>query len=270
MIIVTRAAKTLLALYLAALLGLAAFQRDLQYHPDARVVTPAEAGLAQIETLRIATADGEKLNAWFAPPAAGRPLILYFHGNTGLLADRRARFKRFLDSGFGLLAIAYRDYGGSSGEPTQEGLLLDAEAAYAEAARRGFSDRRLVLIGESLGTGVATALAARHEAAALVLDSPFLSAVSIAAERYPIFPVSLLMRDPMRSDLAIGRAHVPVMMLHGEEDRIVPISSARALFALANEPKEFVALPGAGHLVLQLPQVFARAAAFIDAAAARE
>ena len=268
MIMLARAAKSLLALYLAALVGLTTFQRDLQYHPNTRVVTPAEAGLAQIETLRLATADGERLNAWFAPPAEGRPLILYFHGNSGLLADRRERFKNLLGSGFGLLAIAYRGFGGSSGEPSQAGLLLDADAAYAEAARRGFSGRRLVLIGELLGTGVATILASRHEAAALVLDSPFLSAVSIAAERYPIFPVRLLMHDPMRTDLAIRQAHVPVMVLHGEADQIIPISSARALFALANEPKEIVAVAGAGHLVLNLPQVFPRVAAFIDAASA--
>jgi fermentation-respiration switch protein FrsA (DUF1100 family) len=268
MIILARAAQTLFALYLAALVGLTTFQRDLQYHLNTRVVSPAEAGFAQIQTLRLVAADGERLNAWFSPPAEGRPLILYFHGNAGLLADRRDRFKHFLASGFGLLAIAYRGYGGSSGEPSQAGLLLDAEAAYAEAAHRGFSGRRLVLIGESLGTNVATILASRHEAAALVLDSPFLSAVSIAAERYPIFPVRLLMHDPMRTDLAIREAHVPVMVLHGEADQIIPISSARALFALANEPKEIVAVAGADHLVLNLPQVFPHVAAFINAASA--
>ncbi|HTO79810.1 MAG TPA: alpha/beta hydrolase [Methylocystis sp.] len=268
MILRTRAAKAIFALYLAALVLLTTFQRDLQYFPDPRIVTPAEAGLAQVETLRLATDDGKRLSAWFAPPAEGRALIVYFHGNSGLLADRRERFKHFLESGFGLLAVAYRGYGGSSGEPTQTGLLLDAEAAYAEAARRGYSGRRLVIVGESLGTGVATLLASRREAAALVLDSPYLSAVSVAAERYPIFPVSLLMRDPMRTDLAISQVHIPVMMLHGEADQIIPLSSARALFALANEPKEFIAVAGAGHLVLNLPQVYTRVAAFIDAASA--
>ena len=268
MILLTRLAKAVFALYLAALVGLTVFQRDLQYFPDTRIVTPAEAGLAQIETLQLATDDGKRLSAWFAPPMEGRPLILYFHGNSGLLADRRERFKLFRESGFGLLAIAYRGYGGSSGEPTQTGLMLDAEAAYAEAARRGYSGRRLVIVGESLGTGVATMLASRHEAAALVLDSPYLSAVSVAAARYPLFPVGLLMRDPLRTDLAIGQVRIPVLMLHGEEDQIIPLASARALFALANEPKEFVAVAGAGHLVLNLPQIYSRVAAFIDAAVA--
>ena len=268
MILLSRVAKAVFALYLAALAGLTMFQRDLQYFPDKRIITPAEAGLPQFESLRLATDDGEWLSAWFAPPREGRPLILYFHGSRGLLADRRERFRHFRESGFGLLAIAYRGYGGSSGEPTQTGLMLDAEAAYAEAARRGHSGRSLVIIGESLGTGVATMLASRREAAALVLDSPYLSAVSVAAARYPIFPVDLLMRDPMRADLAIGQVHVPVMMLHGEADRIIPLSSARALFALANEPKQFIAVAGAGHLVLNLPQVYPRVVAFIAAATA--
>jgi len=268
MILLTRLAKAAFALYLAALAGVTIFQRDLQYFPDTRIVTPAEAGLQQIETLLLTTDDGKRLSAWFAPPREDKPLILYFHGNSGLLADRRERFAHFRESGFGLLAIAYRGYGGSSGEPTQAGLMLDAEAAYAEAARRGYSGRRLVIVGESLGTGVATMLASRREAAALVLDSPYLSAVSVAAERYPIFPVDLLMRDPMRTDLVIGQVHIPIMMLHGEADQVIPLSSARALFALANVPKELIVVAGAGHLVLNLPQIYPRVAAFIDAAVA--
>ena len=268
MILLMRIARAVFALYIAALAGLTVFQRDLQYFPDTRIVTPAEAGLPQVETLQLATDDGKRLNAWFVPPMEDRPLILYFHGNSGLLADRRERFKRFRESGFGLLAIAYRGFGGSSGEPSQAGLMLDAEAAYAEAARRGYSGRRLVFVGESLGTGVATILASRREGAALVLDSPYLSAESVAAARYPLFPVGLLMRDPLRTDLAIGLVHIPVLMLHGEEDQIIPLASARALFALANEPKEFVTVAGAGHLVLNLPQIYPRVVAFIDAAVA--
>ncbi|ARN80323.1 alpha/beta hydrolase [Methylocystis bryophila] len=268
MILLPRIAAAVFSLYLLGLAGLTIFQRDLQYFPDPRIVSPAEAGLAQIETLQLTTDDGKRLSAWFSAPAKGRPLILYFHGNSGVLADRRERFQHFRESGFGFLAIAYRGYGGSSGEPTQAGLLLDAEAAYAEASRRGYSGRRLVIFGESLGTSVATMLASRRQAAALVLDSPYLSAVSIAAARYPIFPVGLLMFDPMRTDLAIGQVHIPVMMLHGEADQIIPLSSARALFALANEPKEFIAVAGADHLVLNAPQVYPRVAAFIDAASA--
>ena len=240
-------ARMLLGLYCAALLGLTLFQRDLQYHPGGVLAPPAQAGLAAMETLRLASGDGETLVAWFARPARDDlPLILYFHGNGGVLADRAPRFQKMTASGYGLLAVSYRGYGGSTGTPTEDGILLDAEAAYDEAARRGFSGRRLVFMGESLGTGVATIMAARHEAAALVLDSPYLSAVDIAAERYPIFPVSYLMRDPFRADLAIADVHIPVLMLHGEDDAIIPIALAERLFERAHEPKRFIAVPGAG------------------------
>jgi fermentation-respiration switch protein FrsA (DUF1100 family) len=263
-------AKALMGLYCAALLGLALFQRDLQYHPGAAVVAPAQAGLAKIEALKLASGDGEMLVAWYAPPARDDlPLILYYHGNSGVLADRAARFRRLVASGYGLLAVSYRGYGGSTGTPTQDGILLDAEAAYKEALRRGFAGRRLLIMGESLGTGVATIIASRHEAAALALDGPYFSALDVAAGRYPIFPVGYLMRDPFRSDLAIVNVHMPVLMMHGEKDAIIPIASARKLFELAHEPKQFIAVPDAGHLVLGLDAVYPRAQAFIDAAIAR-
>jgi fermentation-respiration switch protein FrsA (DUF1100 family) len=261
------AAKTLVGLYCAALLGLTLFQRDFQYQPGAAIVAPAQAGLATIETLRLASGDGETLVAWFAPPARDDlPLILYYHGNSGVLADRAARFRKLTASGYGLLAVSYRGFGGSTGTPTEDGILLDAEAAYKEALGRGFKGRRLVIMGESLGTGVATIIASRHEAAAaLALDAPYFSALDVAADRYPIFPVGLLMRDPFRSDLAIGRVHMPVLMMQGEDDPIIPIASGRKLFELAHQPKEFIAVAGAGHLVLARDDVYPRVKAFIDA-----
>jgi pimeloyl-ACP methyl ester carboxylesterase len=120
-------------------------------------------------------------------------------------------------------------------------------------------------MGESLGTGVATIIASRHEAAALVLDAPYFSALDVAGDRYPIFPVGLVMRDTFRSDLAIADVHMPVLMMHGEEDSIIPIASGRKLFELAHEPKQFIAVPGAGHLVMGLDGVYPRVKAFIDA-----
>ena len=252
------------ALYVLALCALALFQRSLLYFPGGPLLTPAQAGVEKIETLHLATQDGETLLAWFAPPEPGRPLILYFHGNGGALADRAIRFREMLASGYGLLAIAYRGYPGSTGSPTQDGLLLDGEAAFAEAERRGFTDKRLVVMGESLGTGVATILASRHKAAALVLDSPYLSVLHVAQQRYWFFPIGWLMRDPYRSDLAIGAVEAPLLVAHGEDDPIIPIAEAHGLFALANEPKKFIAVPHAGHLVLGRPEVYAQVEAFLD------
>ncbi|MFZ0496312.1 MAG: alpha/beta hydrolase [Methylocella sp.] len=254
----------IVAIYILMIVGLAVFQRRLQYFPDRHLVDPAQAGMSGVEDLRLATADGETLVAWYVPAQDGHPLILYFHGNGGALADRVPRFRALTASGYGLLAISYRGYGGSTGSPTQKGLMQDGETAYLEARARGYGGDRIVLLGESLGTGVATALAAKHEAAALVLDSPYSSAMDVAAAHYAIFPVNWLMFDRFRSDLAIGDVHIPILVVHGDEDDVVPISLARRLFELANEPKTFMLVSGGKHLVLGLAEVFPRVREWID------
>ncbi len=254
----------LVAIYALSVVGMAVFQRRFLYFPDPRITHPDEAGLSGVEELHLQTDDGETLVAWHHQPNDGHPVILYFHGNAGTLADRAARFQAFASSGYGFLAISYRGYGGSTGTPTQPGLMRDAETAYREARARGYDGDRIVLMGESLGTGVAIALAAAHKAAALVLDSPFSSAVAVAAAHYRLFPVRWLMLDQFRSDLAIGDVHIPVLIIHGDADRVVPISFARQLFELANEPKTFISVAGGEHLVLGSPEVFSRVREWID------
>ena len=258
----------LVAMYAAAVIGLAVFQRRFLYFPDRRLTHPDEAGLTGVEELRLVTDDGETLVAWHLPPHDGHPVILYFHGNAGALADRAQRFRIFVASGYGFLALSYRGYGGSTGSPTQAGLMRDGEAAYREARARGYAGSRIVLMGESLGTAVATTLAATREAAALVLDSPFSSAIDVAAAHYGMFPVRWLMLDQFRSDLAMRDVHIPVLIVHGSEDRVIPITLAMRLFECANEPKTFMSVTGGGHLVLGLPEVFPRVREWIGATAA--
>ncbi len=255
---------SIVAIYFLTVAGMTIFQRRLQYFPDRRLVDPAQAGMNGVEDLRLTTKDGETLVAWYVPAKDGHPLILYFHGNGGALIDRIPRFRALTASGYGLLALSYRGYGGSTGSPTQAGLMEDGETAYREARARGYAGERIVLMGESLGTGVAIALAATHQAAALVLDSPYSSAVEVAAAHYPIFPVNWLMFDRFRSDLAIGEVHIPILIVHGDEDDVVPIRLARRLFELANEPKTFMQVSGGKHLVLGLAEVFRRIRAWID------
>ena len=260
------AAAILIAPYLAALALIAVDQRKLLYHRSGAAVAPASVGLPGVSVRYIATTDGETLLAWYAPPAPGRPLILYFHGNADPLSQRNVRFQRLTATGAGLLAIAYRGYPGSTGSPTEAGLHTDAEAAWREAQTLGFDASNIVILGESLGSGVAVALASRHRAAALVLDSAFSSAVEVAAARYRMFPVRLLMRDQLRSDLLIPNVHAPLLMAHGAADPVIPIASGEKLFALANEPKKFIRVEGEGHLALgaAIPQVLQ----WIDAALA--
>ncbi len=245
------------ALYPLALAVLAIGQRNFLYFPSGDARTPAEAGLAGGRDVTIATEDGETLGAWYVPPRDGRPLLLYFHGNGGSLADRAERFGILTSTGDGLLAVEYRGYPGSSGTSSEAGLHRDAEATYHYALGLNIPPARLVIMGESLGTGLAVALAARHPSAALVLDSPYSSVADVAAAQFWMFPVRLLLRDQFRSDRSIGEVRVPVLMVHGSADRIIPLRFAERLFAPAPEPKQFIRVDGAGHLAMSavLPQV---------------
>jgi fermentation-respiration switch protein FrsA (DUF1100 family) len=148
--------------------------------------------------------------------------------------------------GTGLVGVDYRGYGGSTGQPTERGLMIDAETAYAFAAAR-YPAARIAVWGESLGTGVAVALAAERPVGRLVLEAPFTSTADIAALHYPYVPVHWLMKDQFRSDEKIGAVKAPLLVLHGGRDPIVPIRFGERLFELAHEPKRFVRFPDGEH-----------------------
>ena len=237
------------ALYAVLVAGLYAGQRRLLFRCDAGEVDPATLGL-NAEVLRLKTEDGESLLAWRILPAPGRPVILYFHGNSGGIDLRIERFHAIAKAGMGLIAIEYRGYASSTGSPTERGLKLDGEAAYGAAIESGIKPERIVPLGESLGSGVAVALAARHKVGALVVDSAFSSIAEVAAAAYWFVPARALIRDPFRNDLLIGSVTAPILMAHGTSDRVVPIRFGEKLFALANPPKAFWRVEGAGHLAL--------------------
>jgi pimeloyl-ACP methyl ester carboxylesterase len=219
-------------------------QRALMYFPEGVRTAPAAAGLPQAEEVTL-DSGAEKIIAWHLPPRGNRPVVLYFHGNGGALRLRADRFKKLAAAGIGVIALSYRGYGGSSGQPTEAGLIEDARAAYAFAAVR--YPGRIMAWGESLGSGVAIALAAEKPLNRLILESPFTSTVDIAAAQYWFLPVRLLMKDQFRSDLRVGRVTVPVLIMHGDADGIVPIQYGQRLFSLIPGKKRMVRFPGGGH-----------------------
>jgi uncharacterized protein len=221
-------------------------QRTIQYFPERFRTAPAAAGLPQAEEVTLDTADGERVIAWHVAPRGDKPVFLYLHGNGASLRWRADRYRDLIADGSGLVALSYRGYGGSSGSPTEPGLIEDALAAYAFAAAR-YPAERIVLWGESLGSGMAVALAAEKPVARVVLQSPFTSAADIGASRYWFVPVRLLMKDQYRSDLRIGKVTAPVLVLHGDRDDIVPIAQGERLYELITAPKRFVRIPGGGH-----------------------
>ena len=260
--------KWLLIFALVGYGGLVAFlyvgQRALQYFPERFRTSPAAAGLPEAEEVVLDSGDGERVIIWHIAPRGEKPVVLYFHGNGGALAGRVERLRALTADGTGVVALSYRGYGGSSGRPTETGLIADAFDAYAFAAAR-YPASRIALWGESLGSGVAIALAAEKPVARVVLESPFTSVADIAAQIYWFLPVRWLIKDPFRSDLRIGKVTAPVLILHGERDAVVPIALGERLYALIDAPKRFVRLPGAGHNDLGAHGALDAAREFLDA-----
>ncbi len=246
MIVLTWLGIGALCIYIGAAAVLYFTQRSLMYFPETAHTTPAAAGLPDIAEVTLTADDGERLIAWHAPPRDGKPVIVYLHGNGGALRYRAERFQRLTGDGLGLVAVEYRGYGGSTGSPSERGLIADGEAAYAFAAAR-YPASQIVLWGESLGTGIAVALAAEKPVGRVILEAPFTSAAAVAAQRYWFMPVRLLMSDQFRSDALIGKVTAPLLILHGVKDETVPYAMGQRMFALANKPKHIVRFLDGGH-----------------------
>lgn len=239
-----------LIVYLGVLACLYVFQRQLLYFPDRS--RPELAGLGQlgVREVRLPTADGLSLFSWYLAPREGRPVILYLHGNGGNIAFRSDRLRRFAGDGYGVLMLEYRGYGANPGSPTETGLFDDARAALDFLQREGIAARRLVLYGESLGSGIAVHLAAQEPVAAVILESPFTSVAAVAQYHYPFVPAALLIWDRFDSLSRIGRVKAPMLFLSGGGDAVVPAPFSQALFDAAPEPKESWFAPDAGHVNL--------------------
>jgi hypothetical protein len=241
-----------LALFLAsvyAFIAVAAFiaQRKLMYFPDGTRVSPASFALPGVEERVLETPDGHRLIAWYGRAAPGRPTLLYFHGNAGNLANRAERVRKYLNRGIGVFILSYRGYSGSTGRPTERANVADAKLAYEALVADGVAPDDIVLYGESLGSGVAVQLASDKPVGGLILDAPYTSIVDVAAGAYPFFPVRPFLLDRYESMRYLPRIEAPLLVIHGEEDEVIPVSMGRAVYAAAKGPKEIVTFPGAGH-----------------------
>jgi fermentation-respiration switch protein FrsA (DUF1100 family) len=233
--------------YLGGLVALFFMQRAFLFPVPQTVRTaPDAAGFPEAEEHVLTTADGERVIVWHVPAKPGHPVVLYFHGNGDFLAGFFGRFREIISDGTGIVALSYRGYAGSSGRPSEGGLLQDAATAYAFTLAR-YSADRIVVWGFSLGTGVAVALAADQPVGKLILEASYTSIVDVAASNFQFVPVRLLMRDRFHSDERIARVGVPLLIMHGGRDRTIPISFGERLFTLAREPKQFVRFPEGGH-----------------------
>ena len=224
-------------------------QRYLVYAPDPTRVAPARVGLPDVVERRLPVGEGMAVIAWHGRAKPGRPTLLYFHGNGANLAARAERIRYFLDRGFGVYMMSYRGYSGSDGRPSEAANVADARHAYLDLVAGGTRPEDIFLYGELMGTSVATRLAADTKVGGLVLDAPFTSITDIGARLYPWLPVRVLLTQRYETMRDIGKVRVPLLIVHGEADEVVPIGMGRQVFeaAAAAESRRFVAIPGAGH-----------------------
>ncbi len=225
------------------------FQERLAYYPEiGREMhsSPREHGM-DYQALTLNTADEERLDAWFVPAPQAQGVVLFLHGNAGNLSQRLDSIAMFHRLGYAVLIFDYRGYGRSSGKPSEAGLHLDAETAWAYLTEvRGIAPDDIVLFGESLGGALAAHLAARQRPGALVLASAFTSVPDLAADLYPWLPARWLARLRYDTRAALARVDCPVLVAHSPDDEIIPYHHGQELYAAASEPKMFLALAG-GH-----------------------
>lgn len=247
--------------------GLFVAQRSLMYHPTGERPRPSPPLSNTVRVLDLPGHDGIGLFTWWLPPPSeDAPVILYFHGNAGHQTDREERVAAFAAQGWGVLLPTYRYNAGSDGKPSEEALIADGGALLDWLTAQGIDPARVVLFGESLGTGIAVALAAQgRPVAGVVLDSPYDSILRVASRVYWYVPVGALLKDRFESDRRIAQVRVPLLIGHGGLDRIIPERHGRRLFALANEPKRFAYKPVSDHIGLFDHGFFDDVVGFVDA-----
>jgi fermentation-respiration switch protein FrsA (DUF1100 family) len=251
-----------LALYGAVVALFYMSQGALLYPAGREKVSARAAGLSGFEDVTLTTDDGERIVGWYKPAEPGRATLLYFHGNGGSLLNRRDRAQLLTEGGRGLLLVSYRGYSGSTGTPTETGLRTDARTAYDWLAARAPAEK-IVLYGESLGSGVAVRLATERPVAGLILDAPFTSTADVAGHHYWYLPVWLL-RDQYRSIDRIHEVRAPLLVMHGNRDGVIPIALGERLFEAAPEPKRFLKLAGVDHVSALEQGGLAPVRAFLD------
>jgi fermentation-respiration switch protein FrsA (DUF1100 family) len=252
--------------YLAVLGVLYFFQRDFQYDRGGRMLDLSETALTNVELVSIPSADGSAVAGWYAPPSAGRPVVLYFRGNAQSFSREHERYAQFVADGYGFLAFDYRGFPGSPGELSEENVLADALAVFDWLAER---EDTILLWGRSLGSGPATYVASQREAEALLLETPFVSAVAVAADRYGFLPVGLLMHDQFPVSEWIEEVEEPVFVAHGTADTTIGYTHGERVYALAPNPVELWIEPEAGHGELWDRGIWERAQEFFEGAMAR-
>lgn len=222
-------------------------QPRITFYPYADLeASPSQWGLPY-KDIEVLTSDRVRLHGWYLPHPAATKTLLFFHGNGGNISHRGDSLAIFHRLGVNILIIDYRGYGRSEGEPSEQGLYLDAQAAWDYLRHeQGQKPEQIILFGRSLGGAVATDLASRVEPAALILESTFSSARDMASHLFPLLSRLVVLRYHFDSIGKVAQLSSPLLMLHSPEDRVIPFALGQALYEAAPAPKRFMLMRG-GH-----------------------
>ena len=248
----TTSVLALVFFYILLVIVVFFFQRNLLYHPsvdnyikDQNVTEPTE-----IEKVKITTRDNIDLLGWFYNRDIQKfKTILFFHGNAGSLKNRTYKLNHFKDLKVNFLIFAWRGFNGNKGKPSEIGLYKDAESAIRWLKMKGINEKDIILYGESLGTGVAVEIAQNKNYAGIILESPFTSMVNMGKKHYPFFPIRFLLKDKFESYKKLNNISVPILIMHGKVDKIVPYDMGKKMYELANEPKFFYSQEYGDHMI---------------------
>ena len=228
------------------------FQRSLLYHPSVNNYVKSEQLLepSEIKKVKINTSDNIELIAWFYNKDLNKfKTIVFFHGNAGSLENRTYKLNHFKNLNVNFLIIAWRGFNGNRGKPSEAGLYEDAASAIRWLKMKGIDEKNIILYGESLGTSVAIEIAQKKNYAGIILESPFTSMVDMGKKYYPFFPIRLLLKDKFESSKKITNIFIPIFIMHGKVDKIVPYNMGEKMYELANEPKYFFSQEYGDHML---------------------
>ena len=234
-------------IYFSILIFLFFFQRNILFVPDRSTPSITETNVSEISEVKIETKDGLSLLSWFYRGKLEKPLIIYFQGNAGNISDRDYKARFLIDNDYSVLLLGYRGYGGNKGQPSEEGLRKDGEAALEFATREGFQVSDIILYGESLGTGVVVDLGTRAMFKGIVLEAPYTSIEALAKKRYWFIPVTYLLKDKFDSISKVSQLTSPTLVLHGDSDKVINVDCGKQLYDAIPQPKNFTAFSGGGH-----------------------
>jgi fermentation-respiration switch protein FrsA (DUF1100 family) len=243
-----------IGVYLCILLSVFFLQRHFLYLPPSAYASPESA--SGLQELSVKTKDGLDLKGWYAPATTQNLVLVYFHGNADSLKSVAPISKRYIDAGYGFLIVEHRGYSSLPGSPTEKGLYADARAFLDKLMEMGISAEAIVLMGHSLGTGVATQMATEYNVRGLMLLAPFSSIADMAQVRFPFLPASYLTIDRYDNFKKIGHLRLPLLIAVAGNDIVVPPAQGKALFERANEPKKLYFSPESGHSSLYEAELY--------------